>query len=64
MKSIVYRDGYDVMLEPSDWRYSAAICGLANYLDFWNKDYYVGEDYILYKGSDIDEKHYLEYAKI
>lgn len=63
MKSKVKYEDYNIRLEPSDWRYSAAIIGLIKYLEYHNLNYKVEDDCILYNSSDITEKKYLEFTE-
>ena len=42
MKTTLQNNNYDTMLEASDWRFSAAIVGLMQYLDYYNLDYNCG----------------------
>jgi len=60
MKTKLYDNDYDTMLEPSDWRFSAAIVGLMKYFDFHNIKYAVEDDYILYNEDYLREERYLE----
>ena len=59
MKTILQNNNYDTMLEPSDWRFSAAIVGLMQYLDYHDLDYKIEEDSIYYNSEDINEKKYI-----
>lgn len=63
MKTSIDNNKYDTMLEPSDWRFSAAIVGLMKYLSYHNFDYEVDDDYILYNSEDITEDKYLEFVE-
>lgn len=63
MKTILQNNNYDTMLEPSDWRFSAAIVGLMQYLDYHDLDYKIEEDSIYYNSEDINEKKYLEFVE-
>lgn len=63
MKKHIQGESYDTSLEPSDWRYSAAIVGLMQYLDYHDLDYKIDEDCILYKSDDITEEKYLEFVE-
>ncbi|MGY5218303.1 type I CRISPR-associated protein Cas8a1/Csx8 [Clostridium butyricum] len=63
MKTSIDNNKYDTMLEPSDWRFSAAIVGLMKYLSYHNFDYEVEEDCILYNSEDISEDKYLEFVE-
>lgn len=53
--------GYDTLLQPTEWRYSAAIVGLNGYLEYCKNKYGVNFAYL----SDFDEKpntdEYVEY---
>lgn len=63
MKTILQNNNYDTMLEPSDWRFSAAIVGLMKYLDYHDVDYKIDEDCIYYNSYDITEERYLEFVE-
>lgn len=57
---------FDTRLEPSDWRYSAALVGLAKYLKFHEKNgvnYAIQEDYLEFHLTDITEEWYLEFVE-
>jgi len=63
MKTTLQNNNYDTMLEPSDWRFSAAIVGLMKYLDYHNLDYKIEDDFIYYNSSDISEEKYLDFVE-
>lgn len=63
MKAIIQNNKYDIKLEASDWRFSAAIVGLIQYLEYHQFEYETKHDYILYNSLDIDEKKYLEFVE-
>lgn len=63
MKTEIQNNIYDTMLEPSDWRFSAAINGLIQYLDYHQLEYEVYDDYILYNSEDITEERYLKFVE-
>lgn len=63
MKTSIQNEKYDTMLEPSDWRFSAAIVGLLKYLNYHDLDYKIEEDYILYNSSSINEEKYLDFVE-
>ncbi|BDR69774.1 type I CRISPR-associated protein Cas8a1/Csx8 [Clostridium tetani] len=63
MKTSIQNEKYDTMLEPSDWRFSAAIVGLLQYLNYHDLDYKMEEDYILYNSSGINEERYLDFVE-
>ena len=48
---------------PLDWRYSAAIVGLVQYLTRFKKEYELNEDYLDFKEEDINEHDYLKFAE-
>lgn len=67
---------YDTLLQPTDWRFAAAVVGLCKYFDYFGIDYKVlydveekpdnyihGFDGIIYKSEDITEEKYLEFAE-
>lgn len=66
----------DTLLQPTDWRFAAAVVGLCKYFDYFGIDYKVlydveekpdnyihGFDGIIYKSEDITEEKYLEFAE-
>lgn len=63
MKTNLQNNSYDTMLEPSDWRFSAAIVGLMQYLDYHDLDYRIEDDCIYYNREDINEEKYLEFVE-
>lgn len=63
MKTSIQNNNYNTMLEPSDWRFSAAINGLMQYLDYHQLEYEIDDDYILYNSEDITEEKYLEFVE-
>mgnify|MGYP002543153782 CR=1 FL=1 len=67
---------YDTLLQPTDWRFAAAVVGLCKYFDYFGIVYKVlydveekpdnyihGFDGIIYKSEDITEEKYLEFAE-
>lgn len=63
MKITLQNNNYDTMLEPSDWRFSATIVGLMQYLDYHDLDYKIEDDYIFYNNEYITEEKYLEFVE-
>lgn len=63
MKTTIQNKDYDTKLESSDWRFSAAILGVLQYLNYHNLNYEIEDDYILYNSSDINEEKYLEFVE-
>lgn len=63
MRTSVEDKNYDTMLEPSDWRFSAAIVGLMQYFDFFNIQYDINDEFILYNQSEISEERYLQFIE-
>lgn len=76
MKFKIDYNGYDTLLQPTDWRYSAATVGLVKYLDFHKisyclledseekpENYIPGFDGVMYNQSDITEEAYLLFAE-
>lgn len=63
MKTTLEYKCYDTMLEASDWRYSAAIVGLMQYLDYHDLDYEDKDDVIYYSSGDITEDKYLKFVE-
>ena len=60
-------DIFDIMVEPSDWRYSAAIVGLSRYFEDRDKmedeDYEVDEDCIKFCSDSITKEEFLLFAE-
>jgi CRISPR-associated protein Cst1 len=63
MKTSIDNEIYDTMLEPLDWRFSAAIVGLIDYLQYHGIEHKVCDDYLLYNIKDITRERYLEYIE-
>lgn len=76
MKSKIDFDGYNTLLQPTEWRYAAATTGLVEYFKFNHISYGVlseleekpeesvfGFDGILYNQEDITEERYLDFAE-
>lgn len=63
MRTTLENGSYDTMLEPSDWRFSAAIAGLMQYFDYHNIKYENDHECILYNENDISEERYLEFVE-
>ena len=57
---------YDCVVEPLDWRYSAAIVGLYKYLTYFEEDgvdFSITEDSLSYHSEDITEERYLKFVE-
>ena len=54
---------FDTAIEPSDWRYAAAIVGLEKYLSYMNVFYDVTDEALLFNRSDLNEKDYLAFVE-
>lgn len=76
MKTKIDYFDYDTLLQPTDWRFAAAVVGLCKYFDYFGIDYKVlcdveekpdnylhGFDGIIYKSEDITEEKYLKFAE-
>lgn len=76
MKTKIDCFDYDTLLQPTDWRFAAAVVGLCKYFEYFGIDYKVlcdveekpdnyihGFDGIIYKSEDITEEKYLEFAE-
>lgn len=76
MKCKIDCAGYNTLLQPTDWRYAAAIVGLIRYLEFHNIKYtclsdigdrppeaIVGFDGILYNSEDVTAERYLLFVE-
>lgn len=74
-KNVDYK-GYDTLIQPTDWRYSAACLGLHRFLTYSGFDFMLlndcedtfneaihGFDGILYHSSDLTEENYLLFAE-
>lgn len=66
MRKIVENDKFDLWLEPSDWRYAAAIVGLHKYLRYFGEageDYEVTDVYLKCRSADITQEKYLRFVE-
>lgn len=76
MKTNVDYKGYDTLIQPTDWRYSASCLGLHRFLTYSGFDFMLlndcedtvdgaiyGFDGILYHSSDLTEENYLLFAE-
>lgn len=76
MKTKIDYFDYDTLLQPTDWRFAAAVVGLCKYFDYFGIVYKVlydveekpdnyihGFDGIIYKSEDITEEKYLEFVE-
>ena len=67
MKTILENNtDFNVKLEPSDWRFSAAIVGLLEYfeyIDTLETSYKVEDEYILYNSKLITKENYLKFVE-
>lgn len=76
MKTNVDYKGYDTLIQPTDWRYSATCLGLHRFLTYSGFDFKLlndcedavdgaiyGFDGILYHSSDLTEENYLLFAE-
>lgn len=76
MKTKIDYFDYDTLLQPTDWRFAAAVVGLCKYFDYFGivykvlydveekpDNYIYGFDGIIYKSEDITEEKYLEFAE-
>lgn len=52
-----------VRLEPSDWRFSAAIVGLIKYLNYSECNYELTEEYIEFEPAEVTKERYLIFAE-
>ena len=73
MKQTVDFNGYNTLIQPTEWRFSAAIVGLVKYLKFYSCDFKLledcsekppeaikGFDGVLYHSEDITKERYLK----
>lgn len=76
MKTKIDYFDYDTLLQPTDWRFAAAVVGLCKYFDYFGIVYKVlydveekpdnyihGFDGIIYKSEDITEEKYLDFVE-
>lgn len=63
MKRLLNKGEYNVAIEPSDWRYSAAIVGLVHYFDYHGVNYKADDDVLYYNYEDITENRYLDFVE-
>lgn len=76
MKTKIDYFDYETLLQPTDWRFAAAVVGLCKYFDYFGIVYKVlcdveekpdnyihGFDGIIYKSEDITEEKYLEFVE-
>lgn len=76
MKTTIKYYGYDTLLQPTDWRFAAAVVGLCKYFDHFRIDYKIlynvdekpenyihGFDGIIYKSDSITEEKYLDFVE-
>lgn len=76
MKFNIDCNGYDTILQPTDWRYAAATFGLVKYLEFHNIEYSLlyeiddkptecisGFDGVLYNQEEITPERYLKFVE-
>ena len=67
MKTILENNtDFNVKLEPSDWRFSAAIVGLLEYfeyIDTLETSFKVEDEYILYNSELITKENYLKFVE-
>ena len=61
-------DVFDIMVEPSDWRYSSAIVGLSRYFRMLEKveeeDYKIEEECFKFQSDCITEEEFLKFAEL
>lgn len=76
MKQTVDFNGYDTLIQLTEWRFSAATYGLVKYFEFNNFDFKLledcsekppeaikGFDGVLYHSEDITKEHYLKFVE-
>lgn len=66
MREALVNEKFDTKVEPSDWRYSAAILGLYKYLNYYREsgiDFEISDDAIKFNFSDITEEKYLRFVE-
>lgn len=64
MKRPIEKEKYNTCVEPSDWRYSAAIVGLIKYFDYYNIEYFINEtEGLEYYSDNISKGKYLEFVE-
>lgn len=66
MKHIIENGEFDMWVEPSDWRYAAAIVGLNKYLRYFgdeNIDYETTDEFLKFRSVDINEDRYCQFVE-
>jgi len=64
VKLTIEKEQCDTCVEPSDWRYSAAIVGLIKYFEHYNIDYIINEtEGLEYNSDNISKEKYLEFVE-
>lgn len=76
MKQTVDFNGYNTLIQPTEWRFSATIVGLVKYLKFYSCDFKLledcsekpseaikGFDGVLYYSEDITKERYLKFVE-
>lgn len=64
MRQVLMEGDYNTSIEPSDWRYSAAIVGLIKYFEYHGINYRICDDERLEFNSDeISQDKYLEFVE-
>ncbi|MDY2596034.1 MAG: type I CRISPR-associated protein Cas8a1/Csx8 [Oliverpabstia sp.] len=66
MRECLENEKFDTRVEPSDWRYSAAILGLYKYLSHFGEngiDFEISDDAIKFNRSGITEEKYLLFVE-
>lgn len=54
---------FDLAIEPSDWRYAAAIVGLDKYLTYIQADYEITDEMLMFRFGDVNETDYLKFVE-
>lgn len=66
MKHIMNEEKFDLWIEPSDWRYAAAVVGLSKYLSYFGEegeDFEISDEYLKCKSADITAERYLRFVE-
>lgn len=66
MRKYLENEVFDTEIEPSDWRYSAAIVGLYKYLSYFGEkgeDFEITENSLKFHASDLTQEKYLQFVE-
>lgn len=63
MIEIISGEKFDLKIEPSDWRFSAAISGLIEYFKFYSIDYKLDEEALYFNSEEFTNERYLKFVE-